>query len=72
MTCSSMSVTDAASGEPLGLFYLDMFPREGKFDHFAQFEIVERQAICRTENISGRPCASFCNFPPPAGDKPSC
>ena len=33
-------VTDSASGEPLGMFYLDMFPREGKFNHFAQFDII--------------------------------
>src|SRR5207248_7700276 len=33
-------VTDAASGEPLGMFYLDMFPREGNFNHLAQFAII--------------------------------
>src|SRR5436309_12443231 len=33
-------VTDSSTGEPLGMFYLDMFPREGKFNHFAQFDII--------------------------------
>src|SRR5256885_16144887 len=33
-------VTDSATNEPLGMFYLDMFPREGKFNHFAQFNII--------------------------------
>jgi len=33
-------VADAASGQPLGMFYLDMFPRDGKFNHFAEFDII--------------------------------
>src|SRR6266576_674192 len=38
-------VTDSATGEPLGMFYLDMFPREEKFNHFAQFVIISGRLL---------------------------
>ena len=63
-------VTDSASGEPLGLFYLDNFPREGKFNHFAMFEIVGGKLL--PDGKYQRPTVALvCNFPPPAADKPS-
>jgi len=63
-------VTDAVSGEPLGMFYLDMFPREGKFNHFAEFEIIGGKLL--PDGKYQRPTvALLCNFPPPSGDKPS-
>src|SRR5881394_2639462 len=38
-------VNDSATGEPLGMFYLDMFPRQGKFNHFAQFDIISGKLL---------------------------
>jgi thimet oligopeptidase len=64
------AVADAATGEPLGLFYLDMFPREGKFNHFAQFGIIEGKLLA--DGKYQRPTvALICNFPSPQPGKPS-
>ena len=63
-------VTDSASGEPLGIFYLDMFPREGKFNHFAEFDIISGKLL--PSGKYQRPTvALLCNFPPASGDAPS-
>jgi len=63
-------VTDSAKGEPLGMFYLDMFPREGKFNHFAQFDIISGKLLpggkCQRPTV-----ALLCNFPPASADNPS-
>jgi len=64
------AVSDAKTGEPLGLFYLDMFPRDGKYHHFAQFGIVEGKLL--PDGKYQRPvCALLCNFPTPTDDHPS-
>jgi thimet oligopeptidase len=64
------AVSDAATGEPLGMFYLDMFPREGKFNHFAAFEIIGGKLL--PDGKYQRPTvALLCNFPPPSEGKPS-
>jgi thimet oligopeptidase len=63
-------VTDAVTGEPLGMFYLDMFPRDGKFNHFAEFDIIPGKLL--PDGKYQRPTvALLCNFPPPSADKPS-
>ena len=63
-------VTDSGTGEPLGMFYLDMFPREGKFNHFAQFDIISGKLL--PDGKYQQPTvALLCNFPPATADKPS-
>ncbi len=63
-------VSDAATGEPLGLFFLDMFPRDGKYNHFAQFGILEGKLL--PSGKYQRPTVALvCNFPAPALDRPS-
>jgi thimet oligopeptidase len=64
------AVADSKTDEPLGLFYLDMFPREGKYNHFAQFGLIEGKLLA--DGTYQRPvCALICNFPAPTKDKPS-
>jgi thimet oligopeptidase len=64
------AVSDSQTGEPMGLFYLDMFPREGKYNHFAQFGLIEGKLL--DNGLYQRPvCALICNFPAPGKDKPS-
>src|SRR5436190_1184990 len=64
------AVSDAKTGEPLGLFYLDMFPREGKYNHFAQFGIIDGKLL--PNGLYQRPVvALICNFPAPTKDHPS-
>ncbi len=64
------AVSDAKTGEPLGLFYLDMFPREGKYNHFAQFGIIEGKLL-ENGKYQRPTVALVCNFPSPSKDRPS-
>lgn len=62
--------TDSASGAPLGMFYLDMFPREGKYNHFAQFDIIPGKRL-RDGKYERPVVALVCNFTAPTEDAPS-
>ena len=64
------AVSDSKTDEPLGLFYLDMFPREGKYNHFAQFGLIEGKLL-ENGNYQRPVCALICNFPAPSKDRPS-
>lgn len=64
------AVSDARTGEPMGLFYLDMFPRDGKYNHFAEFPI--QQGKLQANGVYLRPTVALvCNFPPPSNGAPS-
>jgi thimet oligopeptidase len=64
------AVSDSRTGEPLGLFYLDLFPRQGKYNHFAQFGIIDGKLM--NDGYYQRPTVALvCNFPEPNGDTPS-
>ena len=64
------AVSDAKTEEPLGLFYLDMFPREGKYNHFAQFHLIQGKVMA-SGKYQRPTVALICNFPSPSKDKPS-
>ncbi len=63
-------VIDRKTGEVLGEFTMDMYPREGKYGHAAQWGIVPRKVW--SDGTIQRPVAALvCNFPKPTADRPS-
>ena len=64
------AIIDASTEQPLGLLYMDLFPRPGKFNHFATFTGIDGKLL--TNGRYQRPTAALiCNFPPPSGGQPS-
>jgi thimet oligopeptidase len=62
------NVTDAATGKPLGRFYLDLFPRPGKYDHFANFGVIPRR-VMPDGSVRLAESAIVGNWPQPAPGK---
>ncbi len=63
-------VTDNESNALLGEFYLDLFPRDGKFSHAAQFPLRLRK-VWADGRISTPLVALVCNFTKPTDELPS-
>jgi Zn-dependent oligopeptidase len=66
---SEYKVYDKVTGDLMGKFYLDLFPREGKFKHFAVFPILERRE--KDAKTLLPITAMLGNFAKPTKDKPA-
>ncbi|XP_064477404.1 thimet oligopeptidase-like isoform X2 [Ornithodoros turicata] len=67
---SLYKVNDAATGELMGYFALDMFPREGKYSHFCNDSM--QPGCLRPDGTRQHPVVMLiCNFTKPTADKPS-
>ncbi|HEY6635497.1 MAG TPA: M3 family metallopeptidase, partial [Acidimicrobiia bacterium] len=64
------SLQEAATGEEIGRFYLDLFPREGKFGHAAEFPLV-RSRLLEDGSYQSPTCAMVANFTKPTKETPS-
>ena len=63
-------IHDAASDELLAWAYLDLFPREGKFNHAAAFPLVLGRRL--VDGTYQRPVSAIvANLTPPGGDRPA-
>jgi thimet oligopeptidase len=64
------AVTDAQTGKALGTIYLDLFPRTGKFDHFADFSLGATRTLA--DGSRELPVTAIVgNWPQPGGDTPA-
>lgn len=63
-------VWDKRKNEMLGEVYLDLFPRENKYNHFAQFGLFPKK-VWSDGRVQKPVVALVCNFSPPGADKPS-
>jgi Zn-dependent oligopeptidase len=64
------SMSDTASGEQLAHFYLDLFPREGKFGHAAEFPLIMSRRL-EDGSYQNPVCAMVANFTKPTKSSPS-
>jgi len=62
-------VIDKVSGNVMGHFYLDLYPREGKFKHYAVFDFLERRV--KDGRVLLPITSMVANFQKPTKDMPS-
>jgi thimet oligopeptidase len=63
-------ISDTKTSFPLGLVYLDLFPRKHKFGHFAMFNLLDGRKL--PNGLQQNPvCAIIGNFTPPRKGQPA-
>ncbi|OGS38863.1 MAG: hypothetical protein A2506_07775 [Elusimicrobia bacterium RIFOXYD12_FULL_66_9] len=64
------SISEASGGEPFAYFYMDMFPREGKYKHAAAFDLIKGRAL--PDGTYRKPVSAIvANFDKPTAERPS-
>jgi thimet oligopeptidase len=64
------AIDETETGEELSRFYLDLFPREGKFGHAAEFPLVPSRVL-EDGTFQNPLCAMVANFTKPTESAPS-
>lgn len=64
------AIHEASTGEELSRFYLDLFPREGKYGHAAEFPLIPSRRL-EDGSYQNPVCAMVANFTKPTKDAPS-
>jgi thimet oligopeptidase len=64
------ATVDRETGEEHGRFYLDLFPREGKFSHAAEFPLLPSREL-ENGSYQNPMCAMVANFTKPTKTTPS-
>lgn len=64
------AIHEADTGEEIARFYLDLFPREGKYGHAAEFPLI-RSRLLEDGTYQNPSCAMVANFTKPTKDQPS-
>jgi len=64
------AIREADTGEEIAHFYLDLFPREGKYGHAAEFPLIPSRRL-EDGSYQNPVCAMVANFTKPTKDSPS-
>jgi thimet oligopeptidase len=64
------SVHESETGEEIARFYLDLFPRDGKYGHAAEFPLI-RSRLLEDGTYQNPLCAMVANFTKPTKTSPS-